>query len=317
MALKVSDETKVGALAAIAITLLILGYNFLKGKDLFTSTQTFYAIYDDVDGLVTANPVVISGTRIGQVTDIQLLTDRGMKVLVTFEVTENIKVPKNSIAKITNSDFFGTKAMLLDLGDASLGMAQSNDTLQAISEPTLVASLSKIVAPLREKTDKLLSEMNDLLGGENKKNIQETIKNAALISDNLTQISEDFNFLMTTKIKTMIASTESIIKNLENHNAEISATIKNIKETSDDLRAADLQKTIENANLALAKFASIMEKIEKGEGSLGLLVNDKELYNNLTSTSGHLDSLLVDLKAHPKRYVHFSIFGKKEKESKK
>lgn len=312
MALKVSDETKVGALAAVAITLLILGYNFLKGKDLFTSTQTFYAIYDDVDGLVTANPVVISGTRIGQITDIQLLTDRGMKVLVTFEVNESIKVPKNSIAKITNSDFFGTKAMLLDLGDASLGMAESNDTLQAVSEPTLVASLSKIVAPLREKTDKLLSEMNDLLGGENKKNIQETIKNAALISENLTQISQDFNHLMTTKIKTMIASTESIIKNLENHNAEISATIKNIKETSDDLRAADLQKTIENANLALAKFAGIMQKIENGEGSLGLLVNDKELYNNLTSTSNHLDSLLIDLKAHPKRYVHFSIFGKKD-----
>lgn len=313
--LKVSNETKVGALAAIAITVLVLGYNFLKGKDVFTKTVTYYAIYDRVDGLAASNPVTLKGMRIGQVSNVSLMPQDSMRVKVAFEINGDIVVRDSTIAKIYNADFFGSKAIELILSDKGF-IHKNKDTLLSIMEPSLISSVSTIINPIKEKTENLIVSLDSVFGGKSGQKLQLTIHNLSEISTNFKATSAKLDELVDEQSRTLdviFANVKSITNNLKSNNENISAAIANIKQMSDTLAAANLKQTVANAERALAEVTAITEKINKGEGSVGLLVNDKELYNNLNSSSAALDALLKDMKEHPKRYVHFSIFGRKDK----
>lgn len=317
--IKVSNETKVGALTAIAITVLVLGYNFLKGKDLFTKTNTFYAVYERVDGLAASNPVTLKGLRVGQVINVQLLPQDSMRVKVTFEINEDVVVRDSSVAKIYNADFFGSKAIELLLSEKEQ-IHKDGDQLVSFMEPSLVSAVSTIVAPLKEKTENLVVSLDSIVGGESGKRIQLTIANLSTITSNFKTTSAKLDELVaeqSRRLDDIFANVQAISQNLKNNNENISAALLNIRHMTDSLAAANLRQTITNAENALAEVAAITEKINKGEGSVGLLVNDKELYENLKNSSASLDALLKDMKEHPKRYVHFSIFGRKDKKEKK
>lgn len=315
--MKVSNETKVGALTAIAIVVLILGYNFLKGKDLFTSTTKYYAIYNRVDGLAPSNPITVSGYRIGQVTDVELMPHDSMRVKVGFEVKSEIAVGDSTIAKLYNADFFGSKAIELILhSDKSTAILKNKDTLQSFMEPSLINTVSEIAAPIREKAESLIVSLDSVIGGESGENLKRTINNVRILSSNLNQTSQKLNNILDdqrTRLNIIFANVQSITTNLKENNEKITATISNLKSVSDTLAAVKIQDLVLKAENTLANVNAITEKINSGEGSLGLLLNDKELYNNLNNSAKDLDELLKDLKAHPKRYVHFSIFGRKNK----
>jgi phospholipid/cholesterol/gamma-HCH transport system substrate-binding protein len=312
---KVSNETKVGALTAVAITVLVLGYNFLKGKDLFTRTKTYYAIYESVDGLTKSNAVTINGYRIGQVSSVELLPQDSMKIKVTIEVVGNFEVREGSVAKIYNADFFGTKSIELLVSNTGTEL-ESGSQLVSNKEASLVSSISEIAAPLKEKVEKLVVSLDSVFGGRSGQHLKSTITNIDNITKNFKNTSENLDAMIaqqSAKLDVIFNNVVSISNNLKQNNAAITATISNLKQVSDTIAALHIQQIVAKAESALQDVATITEKINKGEGSLGLLVNDKALYDNLQKSSASLDELLKDLKAHPKRYVHFSIFGKKDK----
>lgn len=315
--IKVSNETKVGALTAIAITMLVLGYNFLKGKDLFTSTNTYYAIYDRVDGLAASNPVTINGYRIGQVTKVTLITEDSVRLKVAFEVNSDVQVGDSAIAKIFDADLFGSKAIELVLRDTvPQKILKNGDTLISLVQPSLATSVSAIVSPVKDKAESLIESLDSVFGGETGNDLKGTIANLNAITTNFKNTSKRLEGIVASQEKRLdiiFANVQSISTNLKNNNEAITATIQNLKSVSDTLAALKIQNLVAKAESALAQVNAITEKINNGEGSIGLLVNDKKLYNNLNQSSASLDELLKDLKAHPKRYVHFSIFGRKDK----
>lgn len=309
---KVSNETKVGALTAIAITILVLGYNFLKGKDLFTSTTKYYAIYDRVDGLSSSNAVTISGYRIGQVIGVNLIPEDSMRVKVTLEVNSDIKLGDSSIARIFDADLFGSKAIELVINsDKSKRVLSNGDTLQSVVQASIISSVSKIVAPIKDKAENLIESLDSVFGGETGANLKGTIANLNAITTNFKNTSKRLDGIVASQEKRLdviFANVLSISTNLKNNNEAISTTIKNLKSFSDTLAAVKIQQLVANAESTLAQVNQITEKINKGEGSIGLLINDKELYENLNKSSADLDALLKDMKENPKKYVHFSIW---------
>lgn len=313
--LKVSNETKVGALTAIAITLLVLGYNFLKGKDLFTKTKIYYAVYERVDGLVASNPVTINGYRIGQVTNVALMPDDSMKLRVRMEIVGSIDIGEGSVARIYNVDFFGSKAIEILLS-GNPKTVEDGGQLNSQLEPSLQSSLSTAINPLKAKIEALVVSLDSIVGGSSGENLQSAVASLSVITKNFESTSQQIDKLVADegqRLHQIFGNVVAISENLKNNNENINTAITNLRKLSDTLAAANIKQVVANAENALKEVAAITEKINKGEGSIGLLVNDKKLYENLEKSSASLDALLKDMKEHPKRYVHFSIFGKKDK----
>jgi phospholipid/cholesterol/gamma-HCH transport system substrate-binding protein len=311
---KLSNEAKVGILVTAALATLLWGFNYLKGKDLFTSRNRYFAVYPGVDGLVKSNPVFMNGFRVGIVDDIDFMPDKSGRLLVTLLLNKDVFVSKTSVARIFSSDLIGTKALRIDLGSDPLPL-QDNDTLHAEIEFSFAQQLGKEVGPIKDKTERLVVSIDSvvtmlyaLFDPNTKDNLRSGIKhlNGTLVSvDEL--LSNDKS-----KLRIMLSNLESITGNLKNNNDQINTIIDNLAEVSDTLTRVNFAQTISNADKVLEESSLILENINKGQGSLGKLVNNDSLYNNLDAAAKSLDELMKDLKEHPKRYVHFSVFGKKE-----
>lgn len=315
--MKLSNEIKVGAIVTAAIAGLIWGINFLKGTDLFTNTHKIYAIYDNIDGLVSSNRVIINGYRIGHVKKIRFLPDNSGKMIASLTVRPDIFIPKNSIARIVSSDFFGGKAIQIELGNDSL-QVEDGDTLNS----ELKSGIEQQLGPVKDKAERLIESLDSvatafhiLMDASTRRNISSSFSHLAVVLTNLEQTTSALNNMITGdgKLKRSIDNIESISSNLKNSNEKISNILTNFSSVSDSLAKADLATTIYNLSNSAAELNSILNKINKGNGSLGKMVNDDSLYVNLSETVATLDKLLLDLKANPKRYVHFSMFGKNSK----
>lgn len=311
--MKLSKEAKVGLLVTASLAALLWGLNYLKGKDVFTSRNNFYAVYPSVEGLVQSNPVFMNGLRIGIVNDIDFMPDNSGRLLVQLLIDNDVFISKNSVARIFNADLIGTKAMRIELGDNPQS-AENGDTLLAMMEFSLTQQLSKEAGPLKEKTERLIVSIDStvtmirqLFDPATKNNLRSGINhlsNSLASFDKLT----DANGRLTVMVNNMA----SITSNLKENNEQISKIINNLESISDSLAKAQFASAIANADRVLAESNAIMQKINSGQGSLGLLVNDQTLYNNLSTVSKDLDELVKDLKENPKRYLHFSVFGKKQ-----
>lgn len=301
MALKVSNETKVGALAAIAITFLVLGYNFLAGRgSLFSKKYTLNVVMDDVTDISTSTRVLYNGYQVGNVTDVEMGEPQG-KFNVFFVINEDIYIPKGSTIKLSSA-VLGGKALNLILSKDK-EQAENGQTLACIKDTTILESVSNVLKPLNAKINSIVNSLDSLLAdGELNQSISSlnsSLKSFTRTSDNASKLLED----NIPKLTAIMNNVESITNNLKNNNEKISLIVNNLKTTTDNLAALKLKETIEKANQALAEVSEIMDKINKGEGSLGLLVNDKSLYNNLNSTAAELDRLLKDLQKYPAKYL--------------
>lgn len=318
--MKISNEAKVGALTAIIITILILGYNFLKGNDLFSSTNTFHAIYDNVDGLSKSNAVVINGYKVGQVVSVDMMDDK--RLHVTLEVRSGIKISKFDTARIMANDLFNTK--VINLTNCGIQPeAKENDTLVPFLQPGFTKMIGDALSPIKQKVENLVSVIDsaarglkDAVGSGTGNQIAQSLNDIRLTLANLREMSGSLNNLVgdeRSRLNQILSNVASISKNLKDNNEVLSKTLRNVKNITDSLAAADLKNTINQTKSTMAGLNEVVRKINSGEGSLGLLVNDKKLYDNLQNSASSLDKLLSDLKANPKRYLHFSVFGKKEK----
>lgn len=313
--MKIKNETKVGILAAFSIALLIIGYNFLKGNSIFKNETILYATYSRVDGLTVSKPVLINGFQIGRVSDLKLQPNG--TILATLNISGAYDIPVNTIARLEGTDLLGGKAIVMSLGNSTV-YAKDGDTLNA----NVAKNLIEAVEPVQKKAEVIIAKMDSILTSVNailnptfQNNIEKSFTSIAGTLNSLENTSRKVDVLVGTessRISAIFANLENITANLKNNNTQINSILGNINTVTDKFAALNFQTTMDNANKAVADMQAAIDKINRGEGSLGKLVNDDALYNNLENASKNLDNLMIDLKANPKRYVHFSVFGGKK-----
>lgn len=313
--MKISNETKVGVLTALAITVLILCFSYLRGNDVFARSNRFYAIYRSVEGLSVSKPVLVNGFQIGRVSKMQLLPDG--RTIVEFKIQPDYNIPVNTLAKLESTDLLGSKAIVFELGN-SKEYAGDKDTLKADIQGSLAESLQ----PVQKKAELLIGKLDSTLGSINKilnpdfqRNVDRSFLSIANSLQTLEGTTKKIDALVggqTGHINGIMTNAEAITSNLKTSSAHINAITGNFENVSNDLANANLRQTLDNANKAVADLQATINNIKSGKGSLGLLMNDNQLYQNLNNASGNLNALFIDLKAHPKRYVSFSVFGGKK-----
>ncbi len=318
--MKISNETKIGALTAIAITLLVLGFNFLKGKTFFGKSHTLYAKYTNVQGLATSNLITINGMQVGSVYSIS--TDKNMKeILVSLNLTKDVNIPKNSIATI-NTDLLGVKTVVIKLGD-SKEYIPKNDTIA--TEPTtdifneILSKVDPVFIQVKKAVssiDSILFSVNRILDPAAKNNIGATLDHLNKTTANLITASASLDILLNTQTGALaktLNNLNSFTGNLASNNDKINSLVSNLDKTATTLSKLDLEKTLTTLNTTIGDLKTTIGKLNSTSGTAGLLLNDSKLYNNLTATANKLNLLIDDLKTNPKRYVNISVFGKKNK----
>lgn len=299
-------ELKVGVLAIVAIGLLIFGYNFLKGNNVFNSSRVFYAVYDNVEGLSPSAPVSINGYQVGTVTDIQFI--KTGQLLVTMNVNNDFNFSGASVAQIYGGGLIGGKSMQIELDNTSTEAAKSGDTLQSSVEEGLIELVNEKLTPLKDKisnavveVDTLLSSINYVFDVNTRNNLRNSIKN---LNETLTSLNHS-----AVKIEGVLNSnTDNINSTIENFRY----TSDNLSKMSDTLSKIEFNRLVQNANETMLNLKEISNGLKDGNGSLGKFINNDKIYINLENATRELEELLGDIKLNPKRYVHFSMFGKND-----
>lgn len=314
--MKINNETKVGILTIIALGLLIIGFNFLKGKDLFNSTPKLYAIFSKLGSLAKSNEVKINGLAVGTVYEMSEVDKNVSGIKVTISLTRNVNIPTNSVAYITAPlGGLGAATIVIEKGDAPTFL-KDGDVLQTRIDEGLFGGLSAEVAPTLSKIRNSLDSLNRVFGNINtlfdasaKKNLQHTIANMTMATNSLNKMLDP----ETSALATTLNNVSSITGNLKKNNDSITAIVNNTKQFTEKLSQLNLQQTMDTLQSAVTMLKATVSKMSSSEGTLGALINDRQLYNKLTDAILSAEILIDDLRAHPKRYVNLSIFGKKDK----
>lgn len=307
--MRLSRELKTGIIVIGGILLFIMGYSYLKANPIFNDSKVFHAVYDHVGGLQTGTQVSINGYTVGKVNDIRF-KDRSGKLVVTFTVDKSFDFSENSIAELYDTGIIGGKGVqIIPVFDGAT-LARSGDTLTARIRPGITELVQQKLSPLQIKVedavsnaDSLLVNFNEVLDAGTKKNLQESVAGLNQLIKSLQGTSNTLNEFL-----------DSNQSQLDSAVGNIATMTANFSKISDSLSQAGLSQTVRNLESTLASLDTVLKRIEHGEGTLGKLMEDDALYDNLASASQELDLLLQDLRLNPKRYVHVSVFGKKQKE---
>ncbi len=312
--MKISNETKIGALTAISITLLILGFNFLKGKNLLKKKATMYVSFRKVEGLNIGDAIKINGLRVGAVDGMEETDPNLSGVVVSYHLTRLINIPEDSYGKIEATPL-GSTAIVVALGN-SKEYLKDGDTLKGIDTQGFMENLKETLNPTVAKVNSTLESLDSTI-----KNIGKTFdanaqENIGKILKELAQTTNQLNTMLVPgkgSLANSMDNIEGFTKNLKNNNDSITKAINNLTAVSRDIASADITSTISTLDQAAQQLNLILKDVKSGKGSLGKLATDEMLYKNLNSTANSLNILLQDLRLHPKRYVQFSVFGKKDK----
>jgi len=311
----------VGALTIIAITLIILGFNFLRGKTIFKSGNFIYAKYADTKGLIISNPVFVNGFQVGTVFDIENQTADLSQIVVSIKLNNTYKIPANSVATIQDNPL-GTNSIAIVLGDAK-SYLNSEDTIKTAPAASLLGDLMNTLSPLGEQTKKTISDLQKVLVNINKVLDDQNKTNFAQILSNLSFATESLNKSLVS-VESMLQSqsgsiaqtannVNSFTKNLSDNNKKINDIINNLDTTTRQLKNADLSKTVKEIQVVVQELTQTLHNLNNGDGSAAKLLNDPEIYKLLQGTIKSINTLVDDVKTHPKRYVNISVFGKKDK----
>ena len=306
--LKITREIKVAVLVILSIVLFYWGFVFLKGRNLFDNSNKLYAVYDNVAGLVVSAPVTINGLNIGKVNTIEMLPDGKMKVELII-TNEQIQIAKSSIAQIMDSGLIGGREIAILNNFSDKNYTESGDTLKTSDKLGLTAELANQIGPVKDKVEILLENANKLIESLNATldaTTQQKLKSAiASLEVTMAEFSQ---------------TSKSINGILAENKSKLNTTLSNFEKTSGNLNAmssslekADLGATVKKLEATLTSVNGMMANLEQGKGSMGKLLSDDAMYNNLTKTSKELELLLQDLRLNPTRYVNVSVFGKKNK----
>lgn len=319
--MKISNETKVGALTAIAITLLILGYNFIRGKTLFKTGHYIFAKYGDTKQLMVSNPVYINGFQVGSVFEIENTDKNLSNILVTIKLKDYYMIPDNSVAVIKES-MLSTPSIEIKLGNSPKGML-TGDTVKTVSEPGMLGEVTSKLEPVADQLkhtlqtlDGVLKNINGVFDPNTKNNLQSVIANMNTTTASLMGSSASIEKMLSEQsgsISQSMNHVNSFTKNLSDNNEKLSRTMTNIEKTTEQFSQSDIKGSVAQLKLAMDKLNSVLTKVDSQDGSLGKLIHDKSLYDNINNSIHSANILLDDLRVHPKRYVQLSVFGKKDK----
>ncbi|MBK6383937.1 MAG: MCE family protein [Chitinophagaceae bacterium] len=312
--MKINNETKVGILTIVALTILILGFNFLKGKNLFDKSKKIYAVFQDMGSLEKSNEVKINGLPIGSVFDKREIDKDVSAIIITINLTRDINIPDNSVAYI-GSGLVGASFIIIEKGDSKTFL-KLGDTLKTREVKGIMSEVTAQINPTLVKVRTVLDSLtqtimgvNGLLNSDAKDNLRQTFAN-------LNRASSALNGLLDNKTGALaktLNNAETITEDFKKNSANISSTISNAKLASEKLAALELKPTIDSLNAMIRQLKSAVAKIASKDGTLGALINDKTLYNKLNDAILSAEILMDDLRTNPKRYVNLSIFGRKDK----
>jgi phospholipid/cholesterol/gamma-HCH transport system substrate-binding protein len=298
-------------LTVVAVALLIMGFNLLKGNALFSRSTTLYAVYDNVSGLAPANPVEVNGLKIGSVNSLTVVNGNVDQIRVKLTIQPGVDIPQNSVARIVSADLLGSKAIVIDFGNATEYL-QDDDTIQSAPGTSLTSNLMSDLKPLSGKIqntlvslDTVLNDFHSSLNNQTRNNLQSSIAELNMTMKNLSGVSAQLDHL--------VKSLNEFTATLTASNDTITQILGNTRKITGDIAASDLKGTIEQMRQTVGALGEVISRIDSSKGSLGMLVNDKQLYDNLAASTKDLDLLMKDLRANPHRYVHFSLFGRKNK----
>jgi phospholipid/cholesterol/gamma-HCH transport system substrate-binding protein len=304
-----SREAQIGGLILLILILFVWGFNFLKGRNLLTPANYYYCEFEDVGGLMESNFVMVRGYKVGLIEDIKLSENNKSLIVTLVLEDEDLKVPKGSKAVLYNLDMLGTKAVKLELNPNS-SYHESGDTIESIIEKGLMSTVKDQFAPLQSKIesvvnhiDSIAASLNNALNETAINDIKEAIANLNAVSTGIKSMVADKNSSLNSSIDNLAEITSSLSD--EKHG--LKATLKNINSITDSLASSNLKMAINNIDSTVAGLNSVIQKIDSNEGSLGKLVHDKALYDNLTKSTESLNILLEDMQKQPSKYVHLSL----------
>lgn len=312
--MKVSNETKVGILTISGLTILILGFNFLKGKDIFKKTKKIYAVFNDLGSLSKSNEVKINGYVIGSVYELDAQDENVNGIVATINLTKDVNIPKDSKAFIS-APLIGASYLIIEKG-SSTSYLKSGDTLATRVDNSLIddvkAAMNPTLLKVRSSLDTLdmvLGNVNRVIGKENRDNLNQLLANLNKASGSLKGLMDEENG----PLAKIFDNAYSVTENLKKSNDSITALFSNAKKFTDKLSKLDLQNTLDEVHSVLAELKNIVQKVNSTDGTLGKLINSKELYDRLNSAILSAEILMDDLRTNPKRYVNLSLIGRKER----
>jgi phospholipid/cholesterol/gamma-HCH transport system substrate-binding protein len=306
--LTISREIKTGIAAVIIIFLSFWGYNFLKNRSLYDSTRTFYAEYTNVQGLAPKSPITINGLKVGTVSEITFHPFKKGILVAHLNMSNDIQFSVNSVAQIYSPDFISGKSLKINIALDESSIAVSGDTLIGEVDAGILGMINEQIAPLQSKvesfvvnTDSVMQSVNQLMNDENQKNIKESLANMNAVLSQFRSTAANLEMMTSEggKIDSIMTGANK--------------TMNNLAQISDSLMVANIGATVVELQHSLESFNVILDSVKTGHGTLGKLMKDEALYTNLTNASKELEELLKEVKEHPKRFVHLSVFGKKEK----
>ena len=299
--MKISKEIRIAIVSAITIVAFILGANFLKGKNFLKPEKTYFAYYDNANNLTASSSVFLKGMKVGRVDKLEFVYDPNLRVKATIVINERLDIPKNTVARIRAADMLGTMIIELTLSDDS-EILRNGDILIGEIEVGMITELTTQLMPMKDRFESLIISLDTLVTAVNtvlNENAQRQIQSS------IRDLSVSLNH-----VKNLTSSANKIV---EEQSQNLDKILKNFAKISDDLNNVEFEKTVNSLQQTFAQAEDLIKKLTDGEGTASLLLNDPQLYNELTNSAENLSKLLDDLNANPKRYVHFSLFGKKSK----
>lgn len=293
--MRYSKELVIGLTTLATIICFAWGYNFLKGKNVFKAKRDYYAFYDHVHGLEVGQPVTISGYKIGQVTEITLDVSFGGALLVGFHISKPLEINSDTKVKIYDMDIMGAKGLQLELGTSSQ-MAVTGDTLQGDIQISLTEQVTKQFVPIKDGTERLINVLDS------------TLRSITLLTQKASHLIE----VNHNSISSAAEHIDTLSQTLSAQREDFEVILNNFKVFSEDLAASDVSEAISQIDETMNSLDLVLTDINSGQGSLGKLVKDGQLYTDMSASMSQLELLLEDLREHPKRYVHFSLFGRKD-----
>jgi phospholipid/cholesterol/gamma-HCH transport system substrate-binding protein len=305
--LKINNEVKTGILVLLGIGLFIFGFSYLKSNDIFVTDRTFYAVYSDVEGVVNGTPVTVNGLPVGSIQKISF--HNGNKLLVKFRVENDIEFSINSLAQIYETGLIGGKALAIIPSNDKSRKAVTSDTLKSSIAPGLTDLVNKKITNLQVKIESMVMSADSVLFKINRVFDDST-------RTNLRNSVSDFNYTIA-ELKETSSAINDIVKS---NKSRVDLTIENVSKISKDLSNITTSLTNSDLDITLANFKKssddlslILSNINKGQGTISKLIVNDSLFNNLNDASRSIDLLLEDIRLNPNRYIHFSLFGKKNK----
>lgn len=311
----ISNETKIGVLAVVALAGLILGFNFLKGSSLFEHNKKLYAVFDNVEGMELSNAVQIDGLQIGSVDAINASDkDLSRGIVVTILLKKDVHIPRNSVAVI-NSGLITSASIVIDKGDDTQYL-KDGDTLLTKQKSNLFSQVESSVNPVILKLGGTLTSLDSLVEQIGTMFDPRLKNNFAALMSNLAGSTAQLQLLLNSQTGELAQSLKHLNEftgNLAKNDDKINQTLDNVEKTTSNLASAKIPETVASLQSAITDLRGVMAKLNSDKGTMGLLLNDKRLYQNLEGTTRSLNTLLDDLRVHPKRYVNISVFGRKIK----